>query len=91
MYGRATIVLTEGTPGATHLPSAALTGRADGGNGEVRIVRDGKIQTVPVKYGMDNGVDVEILSGLSLQDQVVMTTNVPVTDGTPVTVTNAGQ
>jgi HlyD family secretion protein len=73
------------------IPSAALTGRADDGNGTVRIVRDGKIQTVPVKYGTDNGIDVEILSGLSLQDQVVTGMNVPVNDGTPVTVANAGK
>ncbi len=85
MYGRATIILNQGAPGAVHIPSAALSGRANEGNGTVRIVRDGKIQTVPVKYGMDDGVDVEILSGLSLQDQVVVGTNVPVADGTPVT------
>lgn len=89
MYGRATIVLTEGAPKALRIPSAALTGRANDGKGTARIVRDGKIQTVPITYGTDNGVDVEILSGLSPQDQVVMSTNVPVTDGTPVTVTNA--
>ncbi len=91
MYGRAILVLTEGTKDAVQIPSAALTGRADGGKGTVRIVRDGKIQTVPVKYGTDNGIDVEILSGLSLQDQVVSGMNVPVPDGTPVTVTNPGK
>jgi RND family efflux transporter MFP subunit len=91
MYGRATLTLTEGNKDALQIPSAALTGRADDGNGTVRIVRDGKIQTVPVKYGTDNGIDVEILSGLSLQDQVVTGMNVPVNDGTPVTVANAGK
>jgi HlyD family secretion protein len=89
MYGRATIILNQGAPGAVHIPSAALSGRANGGNGTVRVIRAGKIQTIPIKYGMDNGVDVEILSGLSLQDQVVLGTNVPVVDGTSVTVTNA--
>jgi HlyD family secretion protein len=91
MYGRATLILTEGVAGAMQIPTAALATRSDGGNGTVRVVTDGKILTVPVKYGMDNGIDVEILSGLSLQDQVVMGMNVPVTDGTPVTVTNAGK
>ena len=91
MYGRATLILTDGAPGAIHIPTAALAGRSDGGEGTVRIVRDGKIQTIPVNYGSDNGIDVEILSGLSLQDQVVTGTNVPAPDGTPVTVTNTGK
>jgi HlyD family secretion protein len=90
MYGRATLILTEGTPGALHIPSAALSSRTDGG-GSVRVVRNGKIETTPVKYGSDNGIDVEILAGLSLQDQVVTGINVPVTDGTPVTVSKAGK
>jgi HlyD family secretion protein len=89
MYGRATIVLNEGAPNAFHLPSSALTGRADEGNGTVRVVRDGKIQSVKVKFGQDNGVDVEILSGLNANDQVVVATNVPVTDGTAVTVSGS--
>lgn len=89
MYGRATLILTDGTPGALQIPSAALTGRADEGKGTCRVVRDGKIQTTPVKYGMDDGVDVEILSGLTLQDQVVTGTSAPVSDGTPVSVTTA--
>jgi RND family efflux transporter MFP subunit len=88
MYGRAIIILTEGDPHAIQIPSSALTGRADEGKGKARIVKDGKIQTVDVEYGADNGINVEILSGLSLQDQVVTETNVPVADGTPVTVTN---
>jgi RND family efflux transporter MFP subunit len=89
MYGRATLILTDGSPGAVHIPSATLAGRSDGGEGTVRIVRDGKIQTIPINYGSDNGINVEILSGLSLQDQVVTGMNVPAPDGTPVTVTNA--
>jgi RND family efflux transporter MFP subunit len=89
MYGRATIIINQGAPGAVHIPSAALSGRADKGKGTVRIIRDGKIETVPVKYGMDNGIDVEILDGLSLQDRVVVGTNVPVADGTSVSVSNA--
>ncbi|HEV3386567.1 MAG TPA: efflux RND transporter periplasmic adaptor subunit [Gemmata sp.] len=91
MYGRATITLNKGAPNAVNIPSAALSGRATEGKGTVRIVRDGKLQTIPVKYGSDNGIDVEILSGLSLQDQVVTGINVPAPDGTPVTATNIGK
>jgi RND family efflux transporter MFP subunit len=88
MYGRATIVLADGSPSAVRIPSAALVGRGEEGKGTVHVVRDGKIQTVPIKYGTDNGIDVEILSGLSTQDQVVLAANVPLKDGTPVTVTS---
>jgi multidrug efflux pump subunit AcrA (membrane-fusion protein) len=86
MYGSATIELNKGAPGAMHIPSSALAGRANGGNGTVRVVRDGKIQTVQIKYGSDDGINVEILSGLSPREQVVTGTNVPVVDGTSVTI-----
>ena len=55
-------------------------------HGTVRIVRDGKLATVPVHYGMDNGVHVEIVTGLTTNNQVVIGTNVPAVDGTAVTV-----
>jgi HlyD family secretion protein len=86
MYGQGRIFLTEGTPNAVNIPSSALVGRVNDGSGTVRVVRDGKIESIPVKYGMDNGIDVEITSVLSSKDQVVVGTNVPVKDGTPVTV-----
>jgi multidrug efflux pump subunit AcrA (membrane-fusion protein) len=88
MYGRATLILTDGAPGASHIPSAALVGRANDGSGSVRLLRDGKIVTVPVRFGMDDGVDVEILSGIGPEDSVVTSTNVPAADGTSATVSN---
>ncbi|MDB5309191.1 MAG: efflux transporter periplasmic adaptor subunit [Gemmataceae bacterium] len=92
MFGSATLILSPGSPGAVKIPSDALVARSgEVKKGTVRVVRDGKIQTLPVQYGMDNGVEVEILAGLDPHDQVVTRTSVPVADGTPVTVTTAGK
>jgi HlyD family secretion protein len=91
MFGQAKIILTQGAPNAVNIPSSALTGRANEGKGTVRVVRDGKIETIPVEYGMDDGRSVEINSGLTVQDQVVIGMNVPVKDGAPVTVTKAAK
>jgi RND family efflux transporter MFP subunit len=41
MFGRVTLTLHPGAPLALRIPSAALTGKADGGKGTVRVVRDG--------------------------------------------------
>lgn len=86
MYGRATLILGSGTPGALRIPSAALVGKAENGHGSVRVVRDGKAQILKIRYATDNGVDVEIMSGLSPTDSVIVRSTGPVEDGTPVTV-----
>jgi hypothetical protein len=39
--------------------------------------------------GTDNGVEVEVLAGLTAQDQVVVRTSGPVEDGAAVTVAGA--
>ena len=85
MYGKASIVLEKGTPGSVRVPTATLVGRA-GAKAEVRVVRGGVARTVPVTVGADNGVDVEVLTGLSVGDQVILRTTSPVVDGTPVAV-----
>ena len=86
MYGRVTITLTEGTPNALRVPSAALAGKSEGGRGAVRVVRDGKAHVLPVRYATDNGVEVEIVSGLSPTDEVIARATGPVEEGTPVTI-----
>ena len=87
MYGRATLILSEGAPNAMRVPSAALVGKAEDGRGSVRVVRDGKVQQVPVQYTTDNGVKVEIVSGLALTDQVIVRSYAPIEVGAAVTVT----
>jgi RND family efflux transporter MFP subunit len=88
MYGRATLLLGTGTPGALRIPSSALVGKAENGHGLVHVVRDGKVQSVSIRYATDNGVDVEIMSGLSPTEEVIVRSTGPVEDGTPVTVGN---
>jgi RND family efflux transporter MFP subunit len=87
MYGRVTLRLEPGSPTAFRVPSAALFGKAEAGKAAVRVVRDDVVHVVPVVYGTDNGTDVEILSGLTPQDRVVVRASGPVDNGTAVTIT----
>lgn len=84
MYGRVTIVLSEGTPTAVRVPSAALTGKAEGGRGTVWVVRDGTVTGVPVRYATDNGIEAEVVSGLAASDTVVVRAAGPLGEGTAV-------
>lgn len=52
------------------LPSNVLLFRAEGL--QVGVVRDGRVQLVPVQIGHDYGAKVEIISGLAPQDQVIL-------------------
>ena len=52
------------------LPSNTLLFRKEGLR--VGIVRDGRVQLVPVQIGQDYGAKVEILSGLAPADQVIL-------------------
>lgn len=86
MYGKVTLLLSEGTPNAVRVPSAALAGKAEGGKGMARILRADQVHVVPVRYASDNGVEAEIISGLSPQDQVVVRATGPIDEGTPVVI-----
>jgi hypothetical protein len=52
------------------LPSNVLLFRAEGLR--VGVVRDGHVQLIPVQVGHDYGAKVEITSGLTPQDQVIL-------------------
>jgi len=86
MYGRATLILGKGTPNALRIPSSALVGKAEGGRGSVRVVRDGKVHNVPVRFATDSGVEVEIVSGLTANDRVITRATGTIEEGTPVVV-----
>ena len=86
MFGRVTIILESGDPGACRVPSSALTGKADSGKAAVRVIRDGKMAVVPVNYGSDNGSEVEITSGITTADRVVVRALGTVNEGDAVTV-----
>lgn len=89
MFGRVTLTLQIGAPDAFRIPSSALYGKAGGGQGVVRVVRDDKVALVPVRYGADNGTDVEILSGLTREDRVVLRAAGSVNEGTAVAMADA--
>jgi RND family efflux transporter MFP subunit len=52
------------------LPAASLLFRGEGLR--VGVVRDGKVQLLPIQVGHDYGATVEVISGLSPQDQVIL-------------------
>jgi len=52
----------------------------------VGVVRDGRVQLVPIKIGHDYGAKVEITSGLAAQDQVILNPPDSLADGERVAV-----
>ena len=89
MYGRVTLTLQTGAANAVRVPTAAVVSRSGAGKGTVRVVRNDRIQTLPVTLGTDNGVEVEVLAGLTASDGVVIRTSGPVDDGAAVAVAGA--
>ena len=51
---------------------------------QVGVVRDGKVQLVPVKISQDHGSTVEIAAGLSPQDAIVLDPSDSLVSGTRV-------
>ena len=89
MYGRVTLTLRQGAATAVRVPTGVVVGREGKGKGTVRVLRSERIQSVPVTLGSDNGVEVEVLTGLAFTDQVVLRTSGPVDDGATVAVAGA--
>jgi RND family efflux transporter MFP subunit len=78
-------------PAASHtvtIPSNALLFRAEGLR--VGVVRDGVVQLVPITIGHDFGATVEVTSGLTPNDTIVLDPSDSLTSGTKVEV-NAPQ
>jgi len=86
MYGRATIELQPPTDKLT-VPAACVVGHAERGKAAVFVVRDGKARRTPVTLGSDDGVAVEVLSGLGPNDAVVIRPGTTLDDGTAVVAT----
>ncbi|MCE9563987.1 MAG: efflux RND transporter periplasmic adaptor subunit [Planctomycetes bacterium] len=89
MYGRVTLTLRQGVATAVRVPTGVVVGREGKGKGTVRVVRGERIQSVPVILGSDNGVEVEVLTGLTSADRVVLRTSGPVDDGAKVAIAGA--
>jgi HlyD family secretion protein len=83
MFGRATILLEKIIKNLT-IPSSCFVKRNGKGEGEIQVVRDGKIHRVNVRVGMDNGLRSEIVSGLKDGDLVVLQPDASAADGTAV-------
>ena len=66
------------------IPSNALIFRAQGM--QVGVVRDGKAQLVPVKIAADHGATVEVASGLTREDAVILDPSDSMVSGMPVKV-----
>jgi RND family efflux transporter MFP subunit len=87
MYGRATILLDRGAD-MFSIPASCLVHKSDdGATGSVYVVRDGHVHLVPVRLGEDNGLRVGVVSGLMLDDQVVLHPGNTLSDGAAVTST----
>jgi membrane fusion protein (multidrug efflux system) len=69
MYANATLEL-ERHPNALELPNSAVGDSAGGGH-FVLAVRGGRVQEIPVIVGINTGVYMEIVSGLSDSEEIV--------------------
>ena len=64
------------------IPSNALLFRQEGLR--VGVVRDGRVQLVPITIGHDYGNTVEVTAGLTREDQVVLNPSDSLVSGTRV-------
>jgi RND family efflux transporter MFP subunit len=81
MFGRATIDL-KNAPNVVTVPSSAVVKHDR--KSAVFVVRDGQAHSHPVKTGRDDGVRIEIVSGLTGDEEVVQTPGGDLAEGTPV-------
>jgi RND family efflux transporter MFP subunit len=84
MYGRVTLLLEVGQPDALTIPSNALAKKPENGKSTVKVVRDKVVRNVPVVIGADNGIRVEVLSGLKTSDLIITRANGVADEGTHV-------
>ena len=83
MYGRAVIELEPPSKNLT-IPSTCLIEQDGHGDGAVFVVRDGKVTRVKILVGKDSGLRVEVLSGLTEDDQVIAQITPSISEGTVV-------
>jgi len=81
MYGNLTLILDDSTQNLT-IPTICLAAKS-GQGASVFVVRDGRVHATQVKTGADDGLRIEIVSGLKLEDDVVLNPG-QVADGIPV-------
>jgi RND family efflux transporter MFP subunit len=74
------------TAGAVTVPANALLFRKEGLR--VAVVRNGKVQLTPITIGHDYGNSVEVLSGVSGHDAVIVDPSDSIEDGAAVQIAN---
>jgi HlyD family secretion protein len=82
MYGAVSILLEPPTDFLT-IPSKALH-QLEAGAGVVFLAKDGRAHKTRIRIGRDNGVLVEVISGLTINDQVIIGYTGSIQDGEPV-------
>ncbi len=82
MYGTVSILLEPPTDFLT-IPSKALH-QLEAGAGVVFLAKDGRAHKTRIRIGRDNGVLVEVISGLTIDDQVIVGYTGSIQDGEPV-------
>jgi RND family efflux transporter MFP subunit len=75
--------------GAVTIPTNALLFRAEGLR--VAAVRNREVKLVPITIGHDYGSTVEVISGLTASDAVIIDPSDSVTDGSPVEIVDPAQ
>lgn len=73
--------------GAVTVPANTLLFRAEGLR--VAIVREGQVKSVPVTIGHDYGSSVEVLTGLTVEDSVILDPSDSILDGSSVKLAQA--
>ena len=76
------------TGGSMTIPSNTLIFRAQGM--QVGVVRNNRVQLVPVKIAQDHGASVEVASGLSPDDAIIVDPSDSLASGQQVTVKGGG-
>ena len=70
MYGIAKIFLAQALKAST-LPSSCVANESKGGKADVYVIKDGKAKKVRVEIGADDGIRIEIVSGLADDDIII--------------------
>jgi RND family efflux transporter MFP subunit len=83
MYGQALIELEPPSKNLV-IPATCLIAQNGKGEGAVFVVRGGKVERVPIRVGKDNGLEVEVLSGLTESDEVVKQITPAIAEGSEV-------
>jgi RND family efflux transporter MFP subunit len=80
MYGRAVIELDPPTKNLV-ISASSLIERNGQGEGAVFVVRDNKVKRIPIKVGRDTGSQIEVLGGLSEDDEIIAQLTPSITEG----------